>query len=78
MESYIETVKNFLDYETIVDDDISNHEQVIYMLGELGSDYALIIINIPQKKRVSSLDEVFSSLRSHEKQREYMNGVNYQ
>lgn len=62
----------------IVGYDINNSDQVLYVLGRLISDYASIIINIIQKKRVPSLDKVFRSIRIQGKQMERMNSVSSQ
>lgn len=66
METYISITKSLIDYVSITSDEISNRDQVLYILGGLGSDYACIIPTITQKKKVSSLSDLFSSLRIQE------------
>lgn len=60
IETYIGIVKNLLDDMVIFDYDINNYKQVLYVLGGLGGDYALIITNVIRKG--PSLDGFFLAL----------------
>lgn len=75
MESYISIEKNLIDHIIATGDNISDIEQILYILRGLGVYYNSIVTNLTQKKWVSSLDEVFNKLRIHVKFLERQNGV---
>lgn len=55
---------------------LSDREQLLYDIGGLGSTYTSLVITIPNKKRVLGLDEVFTWVRTPERQLTHMNKPN--
>lgn len=52
-----------IDYFTAASDPISDCEQMLYVLGNLDSNFAPLVTNITGKERILSLDKYFAHLR---------------
>lgn len=74
MDMYIKKVKELFNLMSAIVDQISLCEQVFYLMGGLNStNYLSLVTSVMNKKKMSSLDEIFSMMRAHKKQIMRMN-----
>lgn len=67
-----------IDHLYAIIDYISDPEQMLYVLRGLDSNFSPLVTNIIGKKRILSLDELFTCIRTHDQQQARMNSTDTQ
>lgn len=72
---YYNSMKNIADSLTAAGNFITDEELVRYILGGLGSDYDSVVVNITARATMSSIEEIYSLLLTHESRIEQVNNI---